>query len=138
MPAIFRSKILLTTYKITVKKATVEKIPLILQNKGDSKLEIHTVSSETSPVQHLSKSTYMDNVEFLDSPVHLCFVDYTAQHATIHAALPGDRIWWRKVDVGGLLQESDLEVELLGNSLGRCVCVAWPHDILYVQTVLLP
>jgi hypothetical protein len=80
----------------------------------------------------------MDNVEFLDSPIHLSLIGYTAEHTTIHTALSSDRIRWRKVDVGRLFQESDLEMELLGHSLGRRVRVAWPHDILYIQTLLLP
>jgi hypothetical protein len=80
----------------------------------------------------------MDNIEFLDSPIHLRLIGHTTQHSTVHTALSGDRVRRREVDIGRLFQESDLEMELLGNSLGRRVCVTWPHDIFYIKTFPLP
>lgn len=49
--------------------------------------------------------------------------------ASVHRALPRNGIGGRQADVRGLLQKGDLQMELLGDALGRRVAVTRPHDI---------
>lgn len=70
--------------------------------------------------------------------VHICLCCNATYHTPIHATLPRDRVRWRHLNIWRLFQERNLEMELLGYPLGWRVAVARPHDVLDVQTLLLP
>jgi hypothetical protein len=84
----------------------------------------------------LNNNKYNYKVMYLPFEVSLAGV--ATENTLIKGAFSSDRVWGRQIDVGRLFKESDLEMEFLRHSLGRTVAVAWPHDILYIQTFLLP
>jgi hypothetical protein len=71
-------------------------------------------------------------------PFEVCLAGLSTENTLIKGTFSSDRIRRRQMYVGRLFKESDPEMELLRHSLGRTVGVAWPHDILYIQTFFLP
>lgn len=81
-------------------------------------------------------STKESNFSYL--LVHVGVLGHSTVNATIHQAFSGHGIRRCKIDVGRLLQEGYFEVKLLRYTLRRRVGIAWPDDVLDVQTLLLP
>lgn len=64
---------------------------------------------------------------------HIVIGRHATENAAVHQAFPTHRIGWRQIDVRSLLEESDLQMELLGYTLWWSMRVARPDDITNVQ-----
>jgi hypothetical protein len=59
-------------------------------------------------------------------------------HTLVEGAFSCDRIRGCQIDIRRLFQETDLQVEFLRHSLRRAVSIAWPYDVLNIQSFLFP
>lgn len=63
---------------------------------------------------------------------------YSTPDRSARLALPSFVVWREQVDVRGLLEERDLQVEFLGHTWWGDRAVAGPDDVFDVQFVALP
>lgn len=80
----------------------------------------------------------MSSVKPVYSLGRIIVSSHPADDASVHATLPCHRVRRCQSDVGRLLQEGDLQMELLRNSLRRSVGVSRPNYVLDVQSLRNP
>jgi hypothetical protein len=80
----------------------------------------------------------LDYIEWGNLPFKVGCTGISAENTLVEGAFSSDRVRGCQIDVRRLFQESDLEMDFLRHSLRRTVSIAWPYDVLDIQSFLFP